>query len=402
MRILYLHQYFNTPDMPGSTRSYELAKRLVNNDHKIYLVTTKRDKYQDKQIGWTNETGIQVCWIPITYSNQMGFFKRMYSFLLFSFKALKVCLKMNVDVVFATSTPLTIAIPAIIHSKIRQIPMIFEVRDLWPEIPIAMGVLKSKFFIKMAHWLENLAYQNSKRIIALSNGIQSGISQSGYPINQISVITNLSNMEKFNINGMFGNMDLNGLEWDENTPTVIYTGAFGHVNDVHYLVKTAEVMKKLNPRVKFIIAGEGIKGTNIREFAQKVGVLNKSLFVMDPLVKSEVPKLYARASIVTSLFINLKELWNNSANKFFDGLAAGKPIMINYSGWQRELLEKHKAGFYVPHDKPEEGAIKLNQILNDPSQLEFMGKSARQLAEEKFSIDAQYPRFEKELLFALD
>ena len=105
---------------------------------------------------------------------------------------------------------------------------------------------------------------------------------------------------------------------------------------------------------------------------------------------------------MTSLFINLKELWDNSANKFFDGLAAGKPIMINYSGWQRELLEKYKAGFYVPHDKPEQGAIKLNQILNDPSQLEFMGKAARQLAEEKFSIDTQYPKFEKVLLSTLD
>ena len=124
--------------------------------------------------------------------------------------------------------------------------------------------------------------------------------------------------------------------------------------------------------------------------------------MIDPILKSEIPKLYARASIVTSLFINLKELWNNSANKFFDGLAAGKPIMINYSGWQRELLEKYKAGFYVPHDNPEQGAIKLNQILNDPSQLEFMGKAARQLAEEKFSINAQYPKFEKVLLSALD
>ena len=126
----------------------------------------------------------------------------------------------------------------------------------------------------MANWLEYIAYRNSKRIIALSNGIQSGISQSGYPINQISVITNLSNMEKFNINGMFGNMDLNGLEWNENTPTVIYTGAFGHANDVHYLVKIAEEMKKLNPRVKFVIAGEG---TGIVHIATGCGAIDNKI-----------------------------------------------------------------------------------------------------------------------------
>ena len=105
--------------------------------------------------------------------------------------------------------------------------------------------------------------------------------------------------------------------------------------------------------------------------------------------------LYSKASIVTSLFINLEELWNNSANKFFDGLAAGKPIMINYSGWQRSLLEEYNAGFYVPFDDHLKGAEILDKIVNNNKLSKNMGYSAKKLANQHFSIDVQYPKFEK-------
>ena len=150
MRIIYLHQYFNTPDMPGSTRSYELAKRLVKNGHQVMMITSKRDAHQKLSMRWTNEDGIQVCWIPVSYSNKMGFFRRIISFISFSIQSAKVCLSINADLLFATSTPLTIAIPGIYFSKIKNKPMVFEVRDLWPEIPIALGALKSRLTIKLA------------------------------------------------------------------------------------------------------------------------------------------------------------------------------------------------------------------------------------------------------------
>jgi glycosyltransferase involved in cell wall biosynthesis len=183
---------------------------------------------------------------------------------------------------------------------------------------------------------------------------------------------------------------------------VIYTGAFGHVNDVKYLIKIAGELKNINNRIKFIIAGEGVEQQNIYSMSKKLGVLDNSVFIINPLEKSKIPLLYSKASIVSSLFINLKELWNNSANKFFDGLAAGKPIMINYSGWQRSLLEKHNAGFYVPFDNHLKGAEILNEILNDDKLNKEMGYSAKKLANQNFAIDVQYPKFEKVLKSVID
>ena len=193
MTIIYLHQYFNTNDMPGSTRSYELAKRLVENGHKVFMITSKRDIHQKQKNGWTKESGIDVFWIPVSYSNRMGFIRRILSFISFSLKSLKILFSIDADIIYATSTPLTIGIPAIIFSKLKSKPMIFEVRDLWPELPIAVGALKSSFAKHIALWLEKKTYKNSRKIIALSNGMRDGIIKKGYPIDQINVITNLSN-----------------------------------------------------------------------------------------------------------------------------------------------------------------------------------------------------------------
>lgn len=402
MRIIYLHQYFNTPNMPGSTRSYELAKRLVNNGHSVFMVTSKRDGHQYSSMGWTIEDGIHVCWIPVSYSNSMGYFRRIVSFLSFSIKSIKVCLSIKADLVFATSTPLTIAIPGITFSKIKNKPMVFEVRDLWPEIPIAVGALKSRLTIQMAKWLERVTYRNSKQIIALSKGMKEGVVRAGIPSEKVRVITNLSNIAHFASGQISEKLEINGFDWESHNPLVIYTGAFGHVNDVTYLLKMAEHMNVLNNQAKFVIAGEGVNTNKIISLSKNMGLLNSSVFVVDPVQKSRIPQLYNRATIVSSLFINLEALWHNSANKFFDGLAAGKPIMINYSGWQREILEKNQAGFYVPHDDPETGARILNEILKDRDCQKLMGKSARQLAKEKFSIDVQFPKFENVLKSALN
>jgi glycosyltransferase involved in cell wall biosynthesis len=404
MKIIYLHQYFNTNDMPGSTRSLELSKKLVENGHDVFLITSKRDDHQLQKNEWTKEDGINVYWTPVSYSNKMSYLKRIFSFFLFSIKSLKVALSLDADIIYATSTPLTIAIPAIIYSRMKSKPMVFEVRDLWPEIPIAVGALKSPFTKFLAIWLEKLSYKNSKKIIALSNGMKEGIINKGYPANKITVITNLSNTRAYE---EIDRVEDSVIRIDNYSPQlsdklVIYTGAFGHVNDVKYLIKIAGALKNINNKIKFIIAGEGVEQQNIFSISKELGVLNSSVFIINPLEKNKIPLLYSKASIVTSLFINLEELWNNSANKFFDGLAAGKPIMINYSGWQRSLLEEYNAGFYVPFDDHLKGAEILDKIVNNNELSKNMGYSAKKLANQHFSIDVQYPKFEKILKSVID
>ncbi len=393
MRIIYLHQFFNTPDMPGSPRSYEMARRLVLGGHTVFMVTTKRDRYQIHKPNYTNEDGIHVFWLPVSYSNTMSFIRRMSAFIIFSLFAVKKSSAFKADLIFATSTPLTIAIPAIILKKIKHIPMITEIRDLWPELPIAIGALKSKISIYFAKKLEKTTYNYSTKIIALSNGIKEGISCTGFPENHIYIIPNFSDINRFSIPKAEGIKFRHNFSWMGNNPLVVYCGALGRINGVTYMVKLAKEMEEINNDVRFLVMGEGYEKELIISFAKQQDVLSKNFYILDPMPKVEIPKLLSAATLSTSLFIDLKEMESNSANKFFDALAAGCPIMINYGGWQKDLIENETLGITVSPDNPNQAAQKLNKLLRDKEMLKLMSLNTRKIAEQEFSSDLLTEKF---------
>ena len=146
MKIIYLHQYFNTPQMSGGTRSYEMARRFVAAGHEVHMITSHREESDDFS-EWLEEIidGIHVHWLSVPYSNNMGFKARVLAFLKFAVASGVKARKVGGDVIFATSTPLTIALPAIYAAKRLKKPMVFEVRDLWPELPIEVSALKNPF-----------------------------------------------------------------------------------------------------------------------------------------------------------------------------------------------------------------------------------------------------------------
>src|SRR5690554_1131687 len=168
MKIIYLHQYFNTPQMSGGTRSYEMARRMVAAGHEVHMLTSYRDS-DALERGWfhSEESGIQVHWYPVPYSNHMGFMQRVKAFLAFALAARKKAIELEGDIIFATSTLLTIALPAVAASRKKKVPLVVEVRDLWPEMPIAMGAIKSPVLRYLAHKLARWAYRNSAAVVAL-------------------------------------------------------------------------------------------------------------------------------------------------------------------------------------------------------------------------------------------
>ncbi len=197
MRIIYLHQYFNTPDMSGSTRSFEIGRRLAAAGHQVDIVTSWQEP--TSQTGWftTDVAGMRVHWLPVRYSNHMSYLARMAAFFKFAIRAAGRARRIPGDVVFATSTPLTIAIPAVYTARRRGIPMVFEVRDLWPELPIAVGALQNPLLRGAARVLERWSYRNSAAIIALSPGMAEGIVRTGYLREKVAVVPNASDLELF-------------------------------------------------------------------------------------------------------------------------------------------------------------------------------------------------------------
>lgn len=205
MHILYLHQYFTTRAGSGGTRSYEFARYFVQNGHRVTIVTAA-DPQTPWAGGWWRQRvvdGINVVEVragdtDYRRKTALGYGQRMVAFLLFALASVIAVLRVaRPDVVFATSTPLTIGIPGIIASRWHRVPLVFEVRDLWPEAPLQMGALRHPALILAARWLERTIYRHSRHIIALSPGMRQGILDTGVPPEKVSVIPNAADLDLF-------------------------------------------------------------------------------------------------------------------------------------------------------------------------------------------------------------
>ena len=202
MTIVYLHQYFVAPKSSGAmatgTRSYEFARRFVAAGHRVHMVCSDWVAPEAGAgvgvgpDGWRRSIvdGIEVHALPLGYSNKMAFSERVKTFLRFAWKACRKAAALKGDVVFATSTPLTIAIPGMYAARANHIPLVFEVRDLWPEAPRQMGVLTNPALFRMAKELERLAYRRSRVVVALSPGMRDGVLGEGVPPERVAMIPN--------------------------------------------------------------------------------------------------------------------------------------------------------------------------------------------------------------------
>jgi len=388
MKILYLHQYFNTPEMKGGTRSYEMALRMVKRGHEVHMITSRKE-YKTSGNLWESEVieGIYVHWLPVKYDNKMPYVRRIFSFFKFAFAAGKKAIVIGGDIIFATSTPLTIAIPAIQAKKVLKVPMVFEVRDLWPELPIAIGALKSPLTKYLAKKLEIWAYKHSDSVVGLSPGMCEGVISTGYPAKKVFNIPNSCDINLFSVEPKQGIDFRAKYDWLGDRPLVIYAGTLGHINGICYLARVAQKMLYVAPEVRFLVIGRGVEEEKLRNEATELGVLGDNFFMLPPMSKNEMPALFSAATISTSLFIPLEEMWANSANKFFDTLASGKPIAINYGGWQKKLIESYGNGLVLHETDYSSAAKELLALLNDEVKLQKTGEASKKMAVDSFSRD---------------
>lgn len=390
MKVIYLHQYFNTPEMSGGIRSYEFARRLVNDGHEVHMITTVRKGSQFR--GWkvSNENGIQVHWLYVPYSNKIGFLKRILAFLKFAIFSTTKVLKIKGDVVFATSTPLTIVIPALVGLRLCKIPYVLEVRDVWPEAAIAAGVLKSKLLIYLANKLEKAAYFNSSHIIVLAERFIKSINRFSHN-RPITLIPNGCDLDLFKIDRSDSLKVKSSLEWLGEKKLVLYAGTIGKANNISYMVCLAKEVYKVDPEIRFLIIGDGNEKDKVISLAHKVGVLNKNLFYLPPVSKSKIPCYFSISTVSCSFMMNSSKLSADSANKVFDAFAAGKPVILNnIHGTLAPYVTKENLGIVLSFKDIPEAANDLCNFLNDNKKIEEYSKNVISVAESKFSRDILY------------
>ncbi len=389
MKLIYLHQYFKFPDETGGTRSYDLATSFVNKEIDVTVVTATSDvKYNTKQ-RWIEieREGIKINYIYLPYGNHLSYLQRTLVFFKFLWFSSFRLLKLKGDVVLATSTPLTIGIPALVKKWIGKTPFIFEVRDVWPEAVIAIGAINNNLMQKVLHSLEKFIYKNAAAIVPLSTDMQRSI-VSRFPQFKDKtdiVIENIAEINRFQNTSEV--IDLHKIVGFQPRFSVLYAGTFGKVNGIHKIVKFAEKTLKLDDELIFILIGSGAEKENVIQLAKDKGVFNKNVFILNPISKSELPLWYNAVSMGSSFVIDIPELWRNSANKFFDTLAAGKPVLINHEGWQAEAIRKYNVGYVLPFEITEEVAKEFVDYTKNENLAHEQKESALKLAKAKYSLE---------------
>ena len=365
MRILYLHQFFITRAGVGGTRSYEFARRFVAGGHSVRMVTAGS--------GARTVEGIEVVGVRGGYSDYVsatavGYPRRMLSFARFAVGATLAALRgPRPDVIYATSPPLTMALPALAAAARWRAPIVFEVRDLWPEAPIQMGALRNPVLRWAARMLERLVYRRARRVIALSPGIRDGVVSAGAPPERVTVVPNASDLDLFR---------------PGTAPErfrVSYFGTMGEANDLTAAIDAARLLDDM----EFVFMGDGKRRAELER-----GAPPNVTFTGPARTKAEVAELAASSSACLTLFKDLPVLATNSPNKLFDTFAAGRPAVVNMDGWMRELVESNDAGLYARAGDARDLAEKLAWLRDHPEDAHRMGRSARALAEREFDRDA--------------
>jgi glycosyltransferase involved in cell wall biosynthesis len=399
MKILYLHQYFKFPNEPGGTRSFDLANGFVELGHDVEMITSTSDEKYKTENRWVKleQKGLVVHYIYLPYGNHLPYFQRSMVFFQFLWFSTVKLLSLRGDVVLATSTPLTIGVPALLKKWFHNTPFIFEARDVWPEAVIAIGALKNKILQKLLYSLEQLIYKKASAIVPLSVDMKYSIVKRYTKLTSkpIEVIENISEINRFQ-NGYLKEVSVltKKIGTSPRFP-ILYAGTFGRVNGIAFVVALAEKLILLDPSIVFVLIGEGAEKNAIIQLAKDKGVLNKNIFILDSVSKQDLPQLYYECSMGSSFVIPIKELWANSANKFFDTLASAKPILINHKGWQKEVIEKENIGYVLPDAVSDESAAAFVLYTRNEILITDQKVNALNVAKEKYALEVAVLKYIK-------
>jgi glycosyltransferase involved in cell wall biosynthesis len=390
------------------TRSYEFARYLVGKGHRLTMITSglanreftvpQGQKYIEVEIDGINVVAIAAGYNNPQVGTAMKSWRRMLEFYQFSKLASRVGRRLSrPDVVLATHTPLTVGLAGISLSRYFSVPFVFEVRDLWPQGLVDLGLMKSPLAVL---WLDRMAkkiYTAASRIIALSPGIKEGIVSAGIPAERITVIPNACDLDLFR-------PDMDGSYWRQRLGlggrfTAIYFGAMGKANGLEYIIEAARILSKRGQNnIAIVLLGDGGQRAGLEKMTGDYGLTN--VIFDGPLPRNEVAGAVASANAcITVIRPSKNNTW--SPNKMFDALAAGRPILINVRGWLGETVENNNCGRCLDPYQPQSLANALEELSANPKLCQEMSRNARALAEREFDRLKLAACFENVLLEAV-
>lgn len=397
MRILLLHQYFLEPNDGGGARFNEKAKVWSELGHDITVIAgmihananEKLPEYKGKYFFEKKHDNVRVIRCHVSESYNTNFLGRLwgyFSFVVSSFFAGLFKVKSRFDVVIVTSPPLFLGITGYLLSRLKRIPLVFEVRDLWPESAIDTGVVKNKFIIKLAFGLEKFLYKKAKLINVLTPAFQKTLIEKKQ-IDQRKIIY-IPNAADFTLANQIHNQEFSreSLRKElgvENKKVIIYVGAHGVANHLIQVIQTAELIKKRLPNVVFLLIGNGMEKSMLINEAENRNLDN--IIFLDPVSKIDIFKYIMAADFGASVLKKVDTFKTIYSNKTFDYMSCKKPIMMVIDGVSRDLVESAECGIFIEPEDPKDWANKISQLLKKSDlELNAMGQNGYNYAQKHF------------------
>lgn len=393
MRILLLHQYFLEEDDPGGSRWNEITKVWDDAGHEVtvlagmihYAGFEKRLEYKGKYFVKKQQGNVLVVRSHVSESYNSNFLGRLWAYFSFMFSSLWSGLfKVNgkFDVIVVTSPPLFVGISGYLISRIKRIPMVFEVRDLWPESAIDTGVLTNKGIIKLAYAVEKFIYSKAKLINVLTPAFYKTLKeQKKIDEDKLILIPNAADfslseeiMQTFDRDQFREKHDLAGRF------VITYVGAHGVANHLDQILDAGK--KLVDTNVLFLLIGQGMEKQRLMEKAREMKVGNVRF--LNSVPKAEVFKYILASEMGASVLKKVDTFKTVYSNKTFDYFSCKKPVLMAIDGVSRELIEKSEAGAYVEPENAEEYNNIIRSYILNPAQLKQEGENGYQFAKEHF------------------
>lgn len=383
MHILLIHQAFTALDEPGGTRHHEFARLLTGRGHRVTVIASPvsylTGQPSSAPVRDEEEGEIRILRARVYAAHHKSFAHRLLAFFSFMISSFFLGLGVRgVDLVWGTSPPIFQGVTAWLLARLKRTPFLFEVRDLWPDFAIAVGVLKNRVLIRLSYWLERFLYRRADRMMVNSPAYVAHVRQRG--ARAVDLVPNGADP------AMFDPADpgtafraAHGLE---QKFVVLYAGAHGLSNDLGVVLECARLLAA-EPRLHFVLLGDGKEKPALQRRAAEMNLANVTF--LPPVPKSEMASVLAGADACLAILKPIEAYKTTYPNKVFDYMAAGRPVLLAIDGVIRQVVEASGGGLFVPPGEPAALAAAVRRLAADPAAARRMGLAGRRYVEAHFS-----------------
>lgn len=387
MHILIIHQAFASIHEPGGTRHYELAQYLSARGHRVTIIaspvsylTGEKAPSQPPPISTKlGEGQIEILRASVYSAHHKSFLHRVLAFFSFMLSSFWIGLGVkNVDLVWGTSPPISQGVTAWMLARLKGAAFLFEVRDLWPQFAVAVGVLKNYWLIRAMEWLERRLYRAADRVMVNSPGFLEPVTSRG--AKRVELIPNGADPSMFDP-ADDGAAFRRAHHLDEKF-VAMYAGAHGMSNDLEVVLEAARQVESA-PEIEIVFVGDGKEKAALMARAAAMSLHNVTFLPSVP--KSGMAEALAASDACIAILKPLEDYKRTYPNKVFDYMAAGRPVALAIDGVIREVVEAAECGLFAAPGNPSALAEALRELARDRARSRAMGLRGRKYLEEHFS-----------------